>query len=44
MQDFLTALNWFALGAIAGYLWHPIWEISKKIFTEASKARQDWKQ
>jgi hypothetical protein len=44
MQDFLNALNWFALGLIAGYFWHPLWEIGKKIFIEALKARQEWKQ
>jgi len=44
MQDFLNALNWFALGLIVGYFWHPIWEISKKIFIEALKARQEWKK
>jgi len=35
MQDFLNALNWFALGLIAGYFWHPIWEIGKKIFYQS---------
>jgi hypothetical protein len=44
MQDFLSALNWFVAGAAVGYCWHPIWEIAKKIFTEALKARQEWKQ
>jgi len=44
MQDFLNALNWFALGAVVGYFWYPLWELGKKIFTEALKARQEWKQ
>jgi hypothetical protein len=44
MQDFLNALNWFVVGAAVGYAWHPVWEIAKKIFTEALKARQEWKQ
>ena len=35
---------WFVAGAAVGYCWHPIWEIAKKIFTEALKARQEWKQ
>ena len=42
MQDFLNALNWFAIGAVIGYCWHPIWEIAKKIVTEAQQARKDW--
>ena len=44
MQDFLNALNWFFLGLVVGYFWHPLWELGKKIFTEALKARQEWKK
>ena len=44
MQDFLSALNWFVAGAAVGYVWHPLWEIVKKIFIEALKARQEWKK
>jgi len=25
MQDFLNALNWFFLGLVVGYFWHPLW-------------------
>lgn len=44
MQDFLNALNWFAVGAVIGYCWHPVWAVAKKIVTEAAKARREWRQ
>jgi len=32
----------FIYGLVIGYFWHPVWEIGKKIWTEAKKAKQDW--
>jgi hypothetical protein len=42
MTDFLHALNWFAWGAVVGYFWYPLWELGKKIVSEAQKARKEW--
>jgi len=42
MQDFINALNWFVAGAVVGYCWHPVFNIVKKIFTEARRARKEW--
>ena len=42
MMDIVTALGWLAWGFAAGYFWHPVWEILKKIWTEAKKAREEW--
>lgn len=42
MTDFLHALNWFALGAVVGYFGYPLWELGKKIVSEAKKARKEW--
>jgi hypothetical protein len=42
MTAFLDALNWFAIGAILGYFWHPIFDTIKKIYIEAQRARKDW--
>jgi hypothetical protein len=35
-------LNMFAWGFVAGYFWHPLWTVAKKIFTEAQKALKEW--
>jgi len=42
MDDFIKALNWFAWGAVIGYAWHPVWNLLKKIYSEAKKAREEW--
>jgi len=42
MNDFLNALGPFVYGFVLGYFWHPIWELSKKIWSEAKKAREEW--
>ena len=44
MQDFLSALNWFAIGAAVGYVWYPLWDLGKKVVSEAQKARKEWRQ
>jgi hypothetical protein len=42
MNDFFAALGPFVYGLVIGYFWHPIWEILKKIWSEAKKAREEW--
>jgi hypothetical protein len=42
MNDFFTVLGWLSWGFVLGYFWHPVWEILKKIWTEAKKAREEW--
>ena len=42
MNDFFEALGWLAWGFAAGYFWNPVWEILKKIWAEAKKAREEW--
>jgi len=42
MTSFKEAVEMFAWGFIAGYLWHPIWTIIKKIVSEARKAKDEW--
>jgi hypothetical protein len=32
----------FAWGLAIGYCWHPIWNILKKIYVEAKKAKEQW--
>ena len=36
--------SYFVLGFAAGYIWHPVWIIVKKIWSEAKKAQQEWKK
>jgi hypothetical protein len=38
------ALNMFVIGFVTGYFWYPLWELGKKIVSEAQKARKEWKQ
>jgi hypothetical protein len=42
MQNFLDVLNWFVLGAVVGYFANPLWQVAKKIWIEAKKAREEW--
>ena len=37
-----TKFDWFVLGAVLGYLWHPVWNITKKIWIEAKIAKDEW--
>jgi hypothetical protein len=39
-----TKFDWFALGLVMGYFWHPVWTICKKIVHEAKIARDEWHQ
>ena len=43
MNDFLQALGPFAYGFVLGYFWYPLWELSKKIVSEARKAKHEWR-
>jgi hypothetical protein len=41
-EEAKLAFNYLTIGFALGYLWHPIWNIIKKIVTEAKKAREEW--
>ena len=42
MSGFLDALGPFAWGFAAGYFWYPLWQLGKKIVSEAKKAKEQW--
>jgi hypothetical protein len=42
MNDFLNALGPFVYGFALGYFAFPLWELLKKIWSEAKKAREEW--
>jgi hypothetical protein len=42
MNDFLQALGPFAYGFAVGYFWYPLWQLGKRIVSEARKATQEW--
>jgi hypothetical protein len=42
MSEFKDAAEMLVYGFLAGYLWHPIWTIIKKIISEARKAKEQW--
>lgn len=42
-HDFQLALNYFIIGAMVGYFWHPVWSILKKIWHEAKVAQYEWR-
>jgi hypothetical protein len=41
-EEVKLALNYLVIGFMVGYLWHPIWQLIKKIIHEASKAQKEW--
>lgn len=41
-EEFKLALNYFIIGAVVGYFWHPGWIIIKKIIHEAKVAKNEW--
>jgi hypothetical protein len=43
MNEFLQALGPFAWGFVLGYFWYPLWQLGKKIVSEAKLATQEWK-
>ena len=44
MNTVLDFMSYFIYGFIAGYFWNPIWEICKKIVSEAKIASKEWKE
>lgn len=36
------ALNYLCIGFALGYFWYPLWELGKKIVSEAKKAKEEW--
>ena len=42
MSEFLNALGTFSCGFVLGYFWYPMWELGKKIVSEAKKAKEQW--
>lgn len=36
------ALNMFVIGFAAGYVWNPVWNLLKKIWSEAKQAQKEW--
>lgn len=41
-QLFLDWVEPFAWGFLIGFFWYPAWQIGKKIWHEAKKAREEW--
>jgi hypothetical protein len=39
-----SKFDWFALGLIIGYFWHPLWNAGKKIIEEAKIAKEEWRK
>jgi hypothetical protein len=42
MTEFKETVELLTWGFLAGYLWHPIWAIIKKIVSEAKKTKEKW--
>ena len=42
MSEFLEALAPFVYGFAVGYFAYPVWNIVKKIWSEARKAQKEW--
>ena len=41
-EEINLAINYFVIGAVAGYFWNPVWAILKKIWHEAKVAKNEW--
>ena len=41
IKDWLDPFIW---GLVVGYVWHPAWQLLKKIVSEAQKARAEWRK
>lgn len=37
-----TKFDWFVVGAVLGYAWNPVWQLIKKIWSEAKLAKDEW--
>jgi predicted acyltransferase len=44
MNELQRTLELLVYGFIVGYVWHPIWTVSKKIWREAKIATTEWKK
>jgi len=42
VTEFFNAVGPFAWGFAVGYFWYPLWELGKKIVSEARKAKEEW--
>ena len=42
MKEFTDALGYIIIGFALGYVWDPLWQLAKKIWSEAKKAREEW--
>ena len=43
-MNWIEAINFFVYGFVIGYFWYPFWELVKKIVSEASKAKKEWRR
>lgn len=42
MTEFIDALGPFAWGFAVGYFAYPLWQLGKKIISEAKKTKEEW--
>ena len=42
MSAFIELIGPFLYGFVAGYFAYPVWNILKKIWSEANQARKEW--
>ena len=42
MTEFKEWFEPFSWGFVLGYFWYPVWELGKKIISEAKKAKEEW--
>jgi len=42
MTEFKAFIEPFAWGLVVGYFLYPLWEIAKKVYSEAKKAKEEW--
>jgi len=42
MSEFLDPLSPFIYGFVFGYFAYPLWQIGKKIVSEAKKTKEEW--
>jgi hypothetical protein len=40
----MNSFEWFFCGLVIGYFWYPLWELGKKIVSEAQQARAEWRK
>jgi hypothetical protein len=42
MTEFLNSIAPYIYGFMAGWIWYPLWQALKKIYSEAKKAQKEW--